>query len=251
MDLKTPCANISISNVDQQYDRGQPMSMTVLGMNGKQRVVKDVWRLLKQTSFIRIPGHDFVLHKQSVQSHGLESNEDDSRYHEWALLLNEKGADGKLHRATTIDLRVGCTMDGAVVYYADGHKTNCGNPKQQHYGGHASQSHNLPAGASIVKVELHKGNGGWGSLDGIRMTLDDGTKWGELHDFDSTDYHEQGGELVALEPADGDRVIGFFGTSEKGCGFCCEFGIITAPKDRELPASVYDMAELKNSVSTF
>lgn len=249
MDWNNPCTSFQIANIDQAHDRTKPLSMTVLAMNGKQRTVNDVWRLLRQTSCIRIPGANFTLRKQSVKSETLENNDDDNRYCEWAMLLHEKGTDGTLHRATAIDLRVGCTMDGAVVYYADGHHTNCGPPQQRSFGGHASQKRSLPEGSRVVKVELRRtSSGGWGSLDGIRMTLDDGTRWGELHDADSEDYYEESGETFALEPAEGESIVGFFGQSDKGCGFCYEFGIITAPKDRELPMICYDMPELKNEV---
>ena len=246
MDWKPPSTAMSLCNLDKQYDRVKPLSLTVLAMNGKQRTIKDVWKFLKQSSFIRIPGSDMILRKHSVRSDGLEANSDEDRYVHWALLLNEKGADGQLHRAVAIDLRVGCTMDGAVVYYADGHRTNCGKANQRSYGGHASQKQSIPPNTDITKVEIRKTPSGWGSLDGIRMTLENGTRWGELHDFDSEDYHEEEGETLVLEPAEGDRIVGFFGQSDKGSGFCCEFGIVTAPKDREVPAVVYDMAELRN-----
>ena len=248
MDAQWSCTTYTyrIQDIDQVYDRTKALSMKILAMNGKQRIANDVWRLLKQMSFIRIPGSDFILQKQSVKSDDLEDNGDDSRFCEWAMLLQEKGANGKLYHASAIDLRVGCTMDGAVVYYADGHHTNCGKADQRSFGGHASEKQKLSENSEIVKVELRRARSGWGSLDGIRMTLSDGTRWGELHDFDSEDCHEEDGETLALEPADGDRIVGFFGQSDKGCGFCYEFGIITAPKDRELPPVVYDMAELKN-----
>ena len=246
MNWKSPCTSFKISDIDKQYDRSKSLSITVLAMNGKKRSVKDIWYLLKQTSFIRIPGSDLILHKQSVKSQTLEGSEEDSRYHQWAMLLHEKGADGKLHRATAIDLRVGCTFDGAVVYYEDGHHTNCGDPNQRDFGGHASEKKILPKDAEIVKVEIRRAESGWGSLDGIRMTLNDGTRWGELHDFDSEDYYERSGETLVLEAADGEKIVGFYGQSENGCGFCYEFGIITAARDCQLPICVYDMKELRN-----
>jgi hypothetical protein len=246
MDWRAPTTTLSLPNIEKKYGRDKPLSLTVLAMNGKQRAIKEVWKFLRQSSFIRIFGSDMILRKHSVRSDTLEANSDEDRYVEWALLLQEKGADGALHRATAIDLRVGCTMDGAVVYYADGHRTNCGKASQRSYGGHASQKQSLPPDMGITKVELRKTPSGWGSLDGIRMTLENGTRWGELHDSDSEDYHEEEGETLVLEPTEGERIIGFFGQSDKGSGFCCEFGIITAPKDRELPPVVYDMKELKN-----
>jgi hypothetical protein len=55
--------------------------------------------------------------------------------------------------------------------------------------------------------------------------------------------------FLSLEPAQNERVIGFYGTNEWGQGFSgiLQFGIITAPKDVELPMQIYDLAELKNT----
>lgn len=38
-------------------------------------------------------------------------------------------------RATEIDSRVGCVLDGAIVYYEDGHETPCGPRTNSHNGG--------------------------------------------------------------------------------------------------------------------
>jgi hypothetical protein len=241
MDWKTPCTTFDLPHLSQEYDRSKPLSLTVLAMNGKQCAVKDVWRLLAQTTFIRIPGSDMILRKQSVRSDALEANDNEDEFCEWALLLQEKGADGVLHRATAIDLRVGAIMDGAVVYYADGHHTNCGKADQRRYGGHASQKQTLPADVDIAKVEIRKTSTFGGCLHGIRMTIKDGTQWGELNDHDSS-------EAMVLEPGNEEKIVGFFGQSDKSSGFCFEFGIITAPKDREMPDEVYDMKELWNRV---
>jgi hypothetical protein len=244
MDWKSPCTTFDLPHLNQEYDRAKPLSLTILAMNGKQRIVKDVWKLLAQASFIRIPDSDMVLRKQSVRSDALDTNDQEDEFCEWAVLLQEKGADGVLHRATAIDLRVGAIMDGAVVYYADGHHTNCGKPGQRRYGGHASEKQSLPANVDIGKVEIRKTSDGWGSLGGIRMTLENGTRWGELHDHDSI-------EAMVLEPANGEKIVGFFGQSDEASGFCFEFGIVTAPKGREMPDVVYDMRELRNRVEEY
>lgn len=51
------------------------------------------------------------------------------------------------------------------------------------------------------------------------------------------------------EPAESEKIIGFYGTSDWGRGFngIQEFGIITAPKNVELPAIIYDLPELQNT----
>lgn len=51
------------------------------------------------------------------------------------------------------------------------------------------------------------------------------------------------------EPAANEKIVGFYGRSDYAGGFCGieEFGIITAPKDVELPEIVYDLPELQNT----
>lgn len=41
-------------------------------------------------------------------------------------------------------------------------------------------------------------------------------------------------------------IVGFYGTSGSS-GYCSEFGIISAPKNVELPDSMYDLPELQNT----
>ena len=54
---------------------------------------------------------------------------------------------------------------------------------------------------------------------------------------------------VHAEPGPNERIVGFFGRSDWGVNYNCvqEFGIITAPKDVELPDAAYDMPGLKNT----
>ncbi|CRG83378.1 hypothetical protein PISL3812_00729 [Talaromyces islandicus] len=234
------------NNIHEQYNPQQPLRIEVLAMNGKERVV-DAWKLLKQkaTQSMRIPHSSIVLHKQSARSDGLDENDDEENFIPWAFLLRERGSDGNLYRATSIDLRVGCTMDGARVYFADGHYANCG-PMMMHgarheFGGHASERRDVPEGVRVAKVELATESQGWGSLAGIRMTLSNGVVWGELNaDGDNQEA------VVTLQPGHGDVVVGFYGQSDRHSGFTYEFGILTAPEGVELPDQAYTMPELKN-----
>jgi hypothetical protein len=88
----------------------------------------------------------------------MDGEEMKNNWH-WTVLLKEKGKDGKLTRATMTNSRVGCILDGAVVYFEDGHSTPCG-PRwrpggQGHsFGGHASQKIVIPENVDDVKVEL-------------------------------------------------------------------------------------------------
>ena len=92
-------------------------------------------------------------------------------YWKWALLLKRKhqDSDNRLTYANRIDIRVGGTMDGAVVYYADGTKCNCGVASQVHFGGHQSQAKTLTEDEvfDIRKVTINRG-GSRTSLDGCR-----------------------------------------------------------------------------------
>jgi hypothetical protein len=77
------------------------------------------------------------------------------------------------------------------------------------------------------------------------MHLSNGTSAGELN----TRHHS---EIVKLTPSPNEFIVGFFGKSERGGGFCGveEFGIITVQRDvgiAGLPESVWDMDELKNT----
>ncbi|KAF7290626.1 hypothetical protein MIND_01302800 [Mycena indigotica] len=229
---------VSFTDLEKQFDRTKPLSMSILGLNGKKRVCDEVWKMLAELPFIRVPGTSVVLRKTSVKS-GWDTSE---RFWHWAMLLQRKRADGSLARATAIDLRVGAIMDGAVVCYEDGTEVNCGpvtgyGGGRHTFGGHASEKGDIPADAGIAKVEVNGGGDhGWGCLAGIRITLDNGASWGELN-----------GEATAtLQPKDDERVVGLFGRSQLGSGYTYEFGIITVKKGGTLPEGVYDMPELQN-----
>lgn len=237
---------VGFTELESQFDRAKELSVSILGMHGHKRVCANVWKVLADLPFIRIPGHGMTLGKKSVKSRNLDESSDG--YMSWAMLLSRKIESGELDRAVAIDLRVGCTMDGAVVHYESGAHANCG-PVSRHgrphtFGGHASKKFSLPKGASIVRVELNARPSGWGSLDGIRMTLDNGKRWGELNK--SSYRGDTNNNVKVLEPADDERIVGFYGRSDTGAGFTHEFGIITAKKGEELPDVCYEMPELRN-----
>jgi hypothetical protein len=238
----------SQDELEARFDRSESLSMNVLGLNGKESTVHDVWKLLSVKTFIRIPGSSIRLFKRSVYSDELEKRADLPIY-EWAQLLREKGADGNIHRATSIDLRVGCVWDGGVVKYADGHKSHWGpmkrNGQEHSFGGHASEEIQIPANAGIKRIEVNRGGEGSYHMDGVRMTLTDRSSAGELNR-----QNGRGQSIVKLEPAAHEVIVGFYGKSEKRsfCGIM-EFGIITAPKKvglDGLPDAVFDLPELKN-----
>ncbi|RDW93963.1 uncharacterized protein DSM5745_01285 [Aspergillus mulundensis] len=241
-----------------EFSRTEPLKITALAMSGKERTISNAWTLLNQKPYISIPGTDIILRKQAISSSSLEeSSTENDAFIPWTVLLHHRGKDGNLHRATCIDLRVGCTMDGAVVYYADGRHENCGpaldaSGQPHYFGGHASERRDLPEGESISRVLVCSDDDGWGSLAGIRMVLGDGTAWGELnsasHDYEGNEDGELESQGVfTLEPEEGEVIVGFYGLSAKDSGFCHQFGILTALRDVQLPEVLYDMPELGNA----
>lgn len=77
------------------------------------------------------------------------------------MLLKRKHREGAgmgLTYARSIDIRVGGTMDGAVVYYADGSKSNCGIADQEEFGGHLAEAKSLSEDEvfNITRVSLRK-----------------------------------------------------------------------------------------------
>jgi hypothetical protein len=235
--------------LEARFDRSESLTLNVLGFNGKESTVHDVWKMLSIKTFIRIPGSSIRLFKRSVYTDHHEK-QPDQRIYEWAQLLREKGADGNVHRATSIDLRVGCVWDGGVVKYADGHTSHWGpmkhNGHEHSFGGHASEEIEIPSNTSIKRIEVNRGSEGAHNMEGIRMTLTNRTSAGELNRRGG-----HGQSIVRLEPATHEVIVGFYGKSSRG-GFCgiVEFGIITAPKNvglDGLPDSVFDLPELRNN----
>jgi hypothetical protein len=86
----------TMDELESRFDRSQPLTLDVLGMNGKSRVVGNVWKLFSQVSFIRIPGSSVLLSKRSFMSNRYQESKDDNlKSWDWAVMLKEKGADGK------------------------------------------------------------------------------------------------------------------------------------------------------------
>ncbi|KAJ5780077.1 hypothetical protein N7457_005237 [Penicillium paradoxum] len=245
---------LRVDDIRGKFDQSKPLTVTALGMNGNQHIIADLWTMLKERPFITIPGSNMIIHKQSVRSQHVEAAQDSREFVRWAMLLRRRGRDNQLHRATSIDLRVGATMDGAVVYYADGNFANCGPMLDRHtgqphvFGGGESERRDLPVNQTVTRVRIRKDDSGWGSLAGIRMSLSNGDEWGHLNDYN---YHGDGEEedepVITLEPGDGEAIVGFYGQSDTGSGFTHEFGILTAQEGVDLPDNVYDLPEFSNA----
>ncbi|KAI5920387.1 putative peptidase family-domain-containing protein [Camillea tinctor] len=244
---------LSMSKIEAQFDRGEVIGLEALSTHGRLCTVRNLWQLLADIPFIRVPGTSVVLSKRSVKSHTIECDEASRAWWSWALLLKrrhrEGGGGGRLAYATRIDIRIGATMDGAVVHYSDGSRCNCGVATQDHFGGHQHEERTLSEAQvfTISRVSVNKGGRrGWGSLDGCRITLEGGEAWGSLNN------RGDDSGIQDLVCAPDERIIGFYGRSSVDQGFTYEFGIITAPRDvvdseEGLPREVFSMPELMNT----
>lgn len=230
----------------KRFDPSQPLRVDVLSFNGKKTIINDVWKTLSVKDFVSIPSSTNRLFKRSVCTNHIKNNVDHDVC-EWAQLLKKRNADGNLHRATSIDLRVGSWWDGAIVEYADGHKSHWGsmhtNGHEHHFGG-TSQKIELPPSVDIKHIKVNRGCDDR-NMQGVQMHLSDKTVRGELNARGDTETN-----TIRLEPAAEEVIVGFYGKSGQPCGIR-EFGIITAPKDvglDGLPDVVFDLPELRNTV---
>jgi hypothetical protein len=242
----TAC-DYSQDELERRFERSQPLRLDVLGLNGKQLTVQNIWMALAVKTFVRIPGSSIRLFKRSIYTPMAETIAENETC-EWAQLLKERGADGNIHRAISIDLRVGSWWDGGVVEYADGHKSHWGpmrtSGREHQFGGHASETILLPPNVQIKRIEVNRSNNDR-YMQGIRMRLTDRTVRGELNA-----RRGDGANVIRLEPASHEVIVGFYGRSMKRDGVI-EFGIITVAKTiglDGLPDAVYDLPELRNAV---
>ncbi|KAH7009970.1 zinc metallo proteinase [Ilyonectria destructans] len=226
----------TLDELEDRFDVQNALEIEVLAMNGKH-ITRDVAKLFSNRTSIRVPGTGIRLQKKSAMS---ESTPADSW--SWAVMLKKRGRDGTIVSASKIDLRVGCVLDGAIVYYKDGTKVPCGprgkNGKDLDMGGHQARKIALPKNVDVVKVAVAKDHE---ELRGLRIWLSNGKAMGALN--------KRGSDSVEiLVPDKGQRIIGFYGGSNNGGWQSIhEFGIVTAPKDQPIPDSVYDMPELQNN----
>ncbi|GKT44356.1 putative zinc metalloproteinase [Colletotrichum spaethianum] len=241
-------AYYSLKDLEDRFSREEGLKISVVGMNGKTKTVRDAWRLFTSATYIHVPGSDVLLQKRSVMSKDLEESDDDDgeKFWTWATLLTRRKEDGTVVHASSVDVRTGCILDGAYVHFHDGMRINCGprvskwGGHEHHFGGHASEEVRIPKGQEIVKIEVSREDD---VLRGMKIHLSNGESGGAL---------SGGGddpETLSLEPQADERIVGFFGRSWWGNCFdgLVEFGIITAPKHFVLPNVVYGMLELQNT----
>jgi hypothetical protein len=178
----------TLKSLEERFTTSSPLKLSVLGMNGKQTSITNLWLYFKQRDSIRIPGSEMILRKQSIisPSYANEQNANrswgnGSQNWEWATLLSRKKPDGNIEYATKVEVRTGCLLDGAYVYFGKD-RVHCGpriNPSGHEtiFGGHASESLNIPEGEEIVKVEVATD---FNHMSGLRMYLGNGEAGGAL-----------------------------------------------------------------------
>ncbi|PGH28241.1 hypothetical protein AJ80_00132 [Polytolypa hystricis UAMH7299] len=240
--MKEPIEHIeySMSDLKTRFGKDSDLSLHILAMNGKERNIRNLWKRSNGLMRLRIPGSSIVLEKRSAAVEDIGDSE--NKHWEWAVLLNRRKKDGSFSRAVAIDIRVGMLLDGAVVHFDDDKSANCGprwrlNGEPHRFGGGASEEIHIPPDIEIRKVDICRTDN---RIWGMRIYLSDGSDGGELN--------EQAGEIVTLQPPSGHKIIGFYGRNKWPYSFSevDEFGIVTAPRDVEIPVAVYEMAELKN-----
>ncbi|KAK7228199.1 hypothetical protein V2G26_000369 [Clonostachys chloroleuca] len=218
-----------------RFSRNSPLQLQVLSMNGKHAEYP-VWSMLSRMAQIQIPGTDIHLRRKSV---GRPIGEDGDW--PWAVLLNKRDQRGNLARAYKIDLRVGWRLDGAEVYFEDRTKIPCGRRgpggNDPDMGGHMTRKLLISRKAEITKVLVSRVD--QNDLCGLRVFLSNGKAMGALNKHYSH-------AVETLVPDEGQIIVGFYGTTGQHSR-CNEFGIITAPRNIQLPDWLYDMPELQNN----
>lgn len=192
----TPASRIVLreKDLEARFSREKPLHLSVLGMNAKERTVRDVWRLFSNGSFVRVPGTtNYVLNKRSVMAKSLEDGDENLQgklFWTWATMLQKRKEDGSgsVTHAYKVEVRTGGVLDGAYVYYEDESRVNCGprvgrnkyrGKRHEHSLGGESEAVDISGGQDIVKVEVSREAD---ILRGIRFTLSNGKTGGQLSD---------------------------------------------------------------------
>ncbi|KAL2177528.1 putative peptidase family-domain-containing protein [Thermothelomyces heterothallicus CBS 202.75] len=179
--IANPLNALNYSRMDlvKQFGTKRPLALEVTAMNGKQCSIANVWELFRTRTVIRVPGTNIRLMKQSVSSRP-DTNRGDEDSWEWGVLLKKRDSKGELVAATKIDIRVGCALDGAEVYYEDGTKIPCGprgpDGRDPSMGGHQARKLAIPRGVEISKVAVTDGD----SIIGFFGTSG---RWGMCYEF--------------------------------------------------------------------
>lgn len=181
-------ARVPLTQVEQTFSRDEPVRLAILGGNGKERIVSNLWDLVTDPSTIRIPDSKIVLRKRSVMCKHLEEGIGDmpeKTLWRWATLLSRQMEHGTIARANEINIRVGCNLLGMYVRFEDGIRVNCG-PRfhkmmggryEKHFGGHIKEDLMIPPSQRIVRVEVGRDSK---VIRGVKIHLANGEVKGAL-----------------------------------------------------------------------
>ena len=89
-----PMLRFAAEELESRFDHAESLKLHVLGMNGKERTISNVWKLFSNSSFVRAPGTSLKLYKRSIYTDRVETLSENEKVWEWAQLLKEKGRDG-------------------------------------------------------------------------------------------------------------------------------------------------------------
>jgi Putative peptidase family len=179
-------------DLKNRFGFSNQLNLTVLGMNGKSKVVNDVWSLFDNQNYIHIPGSNTVLGKYSVMAKDLEDGKcDTSRLAKWSTLLTHKHRDNSIRGPTKVVIHTGLYLDGAYIHFGKfaQHVIKCSPQRmrdgREHIIGGGPFKLKVSRNARVIKLEISRREC---ALAGLRIHFSDGTFVGRL--TDAGDYPE-------------------------------------------------------------
>lgn len=173
-------------DLKNRFGFGNSLKLTILGMNGKSRVVKDVWSLFDSRNYIHIPGSNTVLGRYSVMAKDLEDGKcDTSRLAKWSTLLTHKHRDRSIRGPTKVVIHTGLYLDGAYIHFGKlgQHVIKCSPQRtrdgREHMLGGGPFKLKVSPNARVIKLEISRREC---ALAGLRIHFSDGTSVGRLTD---------------------------------------------------------------------
>ena len=85
---------IFMSDIEKRFNVTQKMTMSIVGMNGQEKTVRNLRRLAGSATKVRIPGSTTVVTKKAVTFLDEESVGDRGTW-DWAVLMKKKNSQGE------------------------------------------------------------------------------------------------------------------------------------------------------------
>ncbi|KAI0061150.1 hypothetical protein BV25DRAFT_1900638 [Artomyces pyxidatus] len=209
------------------------LSVTVTACDGAQKTIDDFWDYAT-SSFVPLPGCDFIVKKKSVISGGPEAP---WGVWSWAVLLSKLDSTGKVVPAVKIQIQRGAWFDGVYVHYEDGTQQVTGakthpNGRGKSLGGNTTMF-KLQPGEQITHACVSAG-APFGFVNQVVFFKD---------------KKDLRAGYEALRPDSGEVIVGFYGKNQHDNDYCptLEFGILTIPVGATLPKEAYGMRALLNT----